>query len=66
MATTRVENELSKLILGNIELSGKSIMVDEITTFVADNFKPDDIFSKGELEEWARDNGYIHENDSRE
>ena len=37
--------------------------LDDIITFLANNYDPDDIFDDDVLEEWARDNGYVSEDE---
>jgi NAD(P)H-flavin reductase len=35
----------------------------EIQNYVANEFSPDDIFPKEELETWAEENGFVKESD---
>jgi hypothetical protein len=34
-------------------------LLDKVVEYVKDNFHPDDIFDESDLEEWARDNGFV-------
>lgn len=36
-----------------------SAAFDSIVDYIQDNFEPADIFDKGELDNWAENNGYI-------
>ena len=36
-----------------------SIDCGTLLQYIQDNFNPDEIFDKGELDEWAEENGYV-------
>jgi len=35
--------------------------LDQIVEWISDNLEPEDVFSAEQLQEWARDNGYVAE-----
>jgi len=44
------------------DVDGKlSLSDDVVTDYVAANYWPQDIFGKEELSEWAKDNGFVEE-----
>ena len=38
-----------------------STLLEQAMQFIAENFKPEDIFEEDEMKEWANENGYIKE-----
>lgn len=34
-------------------------LLDKAVEYIKDNLHPDDVFDESELEEWARDNGFV-------
>lgn len=38
-------------------------LLDEAIDYIAFNYKPEDVFSDEQLDEWAKDNGYYNEED---
>jgi hypothetical protein len=40
------------------ELLGDDLL-DKVVEYVKDNLHPDDVFDDSDLEEWAKDNGFV-------
>jgi hypothetical protein len=40
--------------------------LESATEWIQNEFSPDELFSEAELEEWAKDNGFIHESEIEE
>lgn len=58
--TTIYEDEDLKLIIKNNILIE---MFDEIFSYIQNNIEPDEIYDRGELDDWAIAHGYVKENE---
>jgi hypothetical protein len=47
----------------SIEVDGIEIEDEKVREYVEENFDPDDIFGDEELQEWAKNNGFIKKGD---
>lgn len=50
--------------IGNIPTSYHVIFGEAVLSHVASTYDVEDVFTKGELGQWAKDNGYIDPDDS--
>jgi hypothetical protein len=47
----------------DIDIIKATVEGDELINIVSNNFQPEDVFSVEELEGWAKDNGFVKEED---